>query len=56
MRMALKNKHKKIKLKFLLEEIIMSIYNKGLTFTQKKRTYVEGFSNRFLLKRFKYKR
>jgi ribosomal protein S7 len=56
MRIALKNKHKKIKLKFLLEELIMSIYNKGLTFNQKKRTYIEGFSNRFLLKRFKYKR
>jgi ribosomal protein S7 len=52
---ALIDKYKRIKLKYLLEEIILSIYDKGLGSKKKKRTYLEGFSNRFLLKRFKYK-
>jgi len=54
-RMALTNKYKKIRIKFLLEEILLSIHNKGLGCKKKKRTYIEGYSNRFLLKRFKYK-
>jgi hypothetical protein len=53
--MALIDKYKKVKLKHLLEEITLSIYDKGLGVKKKKRTYIEGFSNRFLLKRFKYK-
>lgn len=54
-KMALIDKYKKVKLKHLLEEITLSIYDKGLGVKKKKRTYIEGFSNRFLLKRFKYK-
>jgi len=52
---SLNDKHNKIKLKDIIEEIVLSIYNKSFSYKIKKRTYIEGFSNRFLLKRFKYK-
>lgn len=54
-RMSLRNKYKRIKLKDMVEEISSSIYDKGLGCRKRKRTYIEGFSNRFLLKRFKYR-
>lgn len=54
-RFALIDKYKKIKLKNLLNELLVSIYNKGLSLKKKKKTYIEGYSNRFLLKRFKYR-
>jgi len=52
---SLIEKYKKIKIKNLIEELILSIYNKGIIVKKKKKTYLEGFSNRFLLKKFKYK-
>lgn len=52
---SLIDKYKRIKLKYLLEEILLSIHDKSLACKKKKRSYIEGFSNRFLLKKFKYK-
>jgi len=53
--MSLRNKYKRIKLKDMIEEISSSIYDKGLSCKKRKKSYIEGFSNRFLLKRFKYR-
>ena len=44
-----------IKIKNLLEELSLSLYNKGLVNKKKILTYREGFSNKFLIRKFKYK-
>lgn len=54
-RMSLRNKYKRIKLKDMIEELSLALYDKGLGCRKRKKTYLEGYSNRFLLKRFKYK-
>ena len=43
------------KIEQLVNELTLCIYNKALSSQIKNKTYIEGFSNRFLLKRFKYK-
>lgn len=52
---AIIDKFKKIKLNSLINEIINLNYNKGLSIQFKKKAYIEGLSNKFLLKKFKYK-
>ncbi len=54
-KIAMTKKYKSIKIDNLANEISLCIYDKGLSSQIKKKTYIEGFSNRFLLKRFKYK-
>jgi len=49
------NKYKTIKIDNLVNEIALCLYEKGLSTLIKNKIYNEGFSNRFLLKKFKYK-
>jgi len=52
---SLKERHKRLKLSDLIDELNLSLHDRGLAFRKKRRSYMEGDSNRFLIRRFKYR-
>jgi len=48
---SLINKYKTIKIEQLVNELTLCIYNKALSSQIKNKTYIEGFSNRFFIKK-----
>lgn len=49
----LRDKHRRLKLSDLVDVLISAIYNKGLSYKKKIKSYNEGFENRFLIRYFK---